>query len=510
MDSDNKASEKYNLVVVDDEKFICEIVKEVLSDDDRYSARYFSSPSRALNYINTHPVDLVLTDFFMGQHSGMDILEATRKRHPEAIVIMMTGHPTIENVISVLKLGAYDYIVKPFKLDTLKLTVERGLKAQRLAKENMHLKSLISLYQISEAMGSTIHLDSLLNLVLQSIVNEFNADLVSISLWDPHRDCLALEAFYGDAEQIKQNPLLSGKSEINYKVLKDAKPQVLNELEDSQESEGTSYTSLVCHPLLVQGKVIGTLNLLRNGQFDIFGLGDIHMLWILASKAATAIEHSRLYSELEQAYIGTIRAFANAVEARDNYTRGHTERVYRIASMIVRALGWSEEQMKNLYMGCILHDIGKIGVPDSILNKPGRLNDEERSIMQMHPETGVKMLEGIPMLEPALPYILYHHEQYDGSGYPLGLKGGNIPIEGRILAIADTVDAILTNRPYRRGASLEKVSRELIECSSGQFDPELVKIFLNVLGEHKDELTAIYGTLQEHENNILTPQSAAQ
>nr|NIS16192.1 HD domain-containing protein [candidate division Zixibacteria bacterium]NIX54970.1 HD domain-containing protein [candidate division Zixibacteria bacterium] len=470
----------------------------------------FSSPSRALNYINSHPVDLVLTDFFMGQHSGMDILETTRKRHPEAIVIMMTGHPTIENVISVLKLGAYDYIVKPFKLDTLKLTIERGLRAQKLAKENKHLKSLLSLYQISEAMGSTIHLNSLLDLVLQSIVNEFNADLVSISLWDTHRDCLALEAFYGDEMQIKKNPLLSGKSEINYKVLKEAQPQVVNELEDSPDSEVTSYTSLVCHPLLVQGKVIGTLNLLRNGQFDIFGLGDIHLLWILASKAATAIEHSQLYLELEQAYIGTIRAFANAVEARDNYTRGHTERVYKIASIIARALEWSEEQMKNLYMGCVLHDIGKIGVPDSILNKPGRLNDEERRIMQLHPETGVKMLEGIPMLEPALPYILYHHEKYDGSGYPLGLKAENIPIEGRILAIADTVDAILTNRPYRKGASLEKVSRELIECSSGQFDPDLVEIFMGVLDENKDELTEIYGSIEELEKKTPKPVTALE
>ncbi|MBD3217001.1 MAG: response regulator [candidate division Zixibacteria bacterium] len=491
------ASEKYNLVVVDDEKFICEIIKEVLSTDDRYSTRYFSSPARALNYINKHPVDLVLTDFFMGPHSGMDILETTRRCHPEAIVIIMTGHPTIENVISVLKLGAYDYIVKPFKLDTLKLTVERGLKAQRLAKENMHLKSLISLYQISEAMGSTIHLNSLLDLVLNSIVGEFNADLVSISLWDPHRDCLTLEAYYGDESDIKQNPLLSGKSEINYKVLKESRPQVVNELEDIPEQDVTSYISLVCHPLLVQGNVIGTLNLLRKGQFDMFGLGDIHLLWILASKAATAIEHSRLYTELEQAYIGTVRAFANAVEARDNYTRGHTERVYKIASLIARALDWPEEQMKHLYMGCVLHDIGKIGVPDSILNKPGRFTDEERRIMQMHPETGVKMLEGIPMLEPALPFILYHHEQYDGSGYPLGLKGKNIPIEGRVLAIADTVDAILTNRPYRKGASLEKVSRELTECSERQFDPELVEIFLEVLKDNKDEFSAIYGNVEE-------------
>jgi response regulator RpfG family c-di-GMP phosphodiesterase len=487
---------KHNLVIVDDEKFICEIVKEILAMEEKYNASYFSSASRAMEYIRNHPVDLVLTDFFMGKLNGIDVLETTLKYHPEAVVIIMTGHPTIENVISVLKLGAYDYIVKPFKLETLKLTIERGLKAQKLARENVHLKSLVSLYQISEAMGSTIHLNSLLDLVLDSIVSEFEANLVSISLWDPHRECLALEAFHGPEPEIKENPLLSGKSEINYMVLKDAKPQVVNELEktESNESEerASTYRSLVCHPLLAQGKVIGTLNMLRKGQFHSFGLGDVHLLWILASKAATAIEHSRLYNELEQAYIGTVRAFANAVEARDNYTRGHTERVYKIASLIARALEWSDEQMKNMYMGCILHDIGKIGVPDMILNKPGQLTHDEQETMRKHPETGVRMLEGIPMLEPALPYILYHHEQYDGSGYPLGLKGTNIPIEGRLLAIADTVDAILTNRPYRKGASIEKVTQELISCSGKQFDPDLVQLFLKIIKVDSHDLEEIY------------------
>lgn len=494
-------SEKYNILVVDDEKLICDLVRETLSIEEKYNTVFFTNPVDAIEYLRTHPVDLILTDFFMGDYTGMDVLEIAQEYHSDAIVIIMTGQPTIENVISVLKLGAYDYIVKPFKLDTLQLTIERGLKAQKLSKENLHLKSLISLYQISEAMGSTFDLESLLDLVLDSIVNEFNADLVSISLWDSQQECLRLEAYYGDKKEIDEHALLSGKSEINYKVLSTAKPEVINELEeirsDDLVDQFESFISLVCHPLLAQGKVIGTLNLLRRGKFESFGLGDVHLLWILASKAAAAIEQSRLYNELENAYVGTVRAFANAVEARDNYTRGHTERVYKIAALIARSLGWSDEQMKNLYIGSILHDIGKIGVPDNILNKPGRFTPDEKEIMQKHPETGVKMLEGIPMLEPALPYILYHHEQYDGSGYPLGLKGNNIPIEGRILSIADTVDAVLTNRPYREGSSIDKVKNELISCSGRQFDPELVKIFLVIIRENTKELIEIYEQVKE-------------
>ncbi len=513
MGSSLDSAEKFNIVVIDDEKFICEIIKEILAREESYNSEFFDSPLEAMDYIRTHPVDLVLTDFFMGKHSGMDVLETTLKWHSEAIVIVMTGHPTIENVISVLKLGAYDYIVKPFKLDTLMMTIERGLKAQKLAKENLHLKSLVSLYQISEAMGTTIHLNSLLDLVIDSIVNEFNADLVSISLWDSHRDRLTLEAYYGDEAEIKRNPLLAGKSEINYTVLKEARPQVINEQEkskdDPSDTNGT-YLSLVCHPLLAQGNVIGTLNLLRRGKFQPFSMGDVHLLWILASKAASAIENSQLYHELEKAYIGTVRAFANAVEARDNYTRGHTERVYKIASMMAEELGWNEKQMKYLYMGSVLHDIGKIGVPDSILNKPGKFTAEELATMRMHPETGVKMLEGVPMLEPALPYILYHHEHYDGSGYPLGLKGTNIPVEGRILAIADTVDAILTNRPYRMGASINKVSDELVRCSGKQFDPGLVELFLKIIRNDNSRLAEIYGEVEEVSEDKINPAVSKQ
>jgi HD-GYP domain-containing protein (c-di-GMP phosphodiesterase class II) len=131
-------------------------------------------------------------------------------------------------------------------------------------------------------------------------------------------------------------------------------------------------------------------------------------------------------------------------------------------------------------MGGILHDVGKIAVPDQILNKPGPLTKDEFAVMKKHPETGKRMLEGIEFLRPALPYVLYHHEQYDGSGYPYGLKGEEIPFEGRLLAVADTFDAIISDRPYRKGASFEKALDELVKFSGRQFDPAVVNAFVSV------------------------------
>jgi putative nucleotidyltransferase with HDIG domain len=245
-------------------------------------------------------------------------------------------------------------------------------------------------------------------------------------------------------------------------------------------------------PLFAKGVVIGTLNIVRTGMMRSFTVGDMHSLSIMASKAASALESSMLYDELEDAYLSTIRALANSVEARDMYTRGHTDRVTHVAETIARELGWGDDEIKWLKIGGTLHDIGKIGIPDNILNKPGPLNQEEVNVMKQHPQMGAKMLDGIPFLEPILPYVLYHHERWDGRGYPHGLKGTDIPIEGRLLAIADTVDAILSDRPYRRANIPEKVIDELMEFRGVQFDPDLVDAFVGLWRAGKIDLQTLY------------------
>lgn len=480
-----------HILVVDDEKYICEIIRSVLADGEGFRVTATTEPAEALKLVETERVDLVLTDLVMGAYSGVDVLKATLEHQPDAVVIFMTGHPTIENVISVLKLGAYDYLVKPFKLETLKASVERGLEKLILYRENVHLKDTVSLYEISEAMGSTIHLDSLLNLVLESVVTEFDASMATIALLNENENTLEERAHYGKLDDIHKVKLLLGADEVNEAVVKSGSPEIIEELALDPDDSGSKSTA-VCAPLFAKGKVIGTLNIVRESHFHPFASGDLQSLSIIASKAASAIENSRLYDDLETAYISTIRALANAVEARDLYTRGHTERVTEIAELLAHELGWDDEAMRWLRIGATLHDIGKIGVPDSILNKPGPLSDEEFAIMKQHPVLGAKMLDGVQFLEPIMPYVLSHHEKWDGSGYPEGLRGEEIPLEGRLLAVADTVDAILSTRPYRQANTLEKVIYELREFSGKQFDPELVEIFLGLIESGSVDLEAMY------------------
>lgn len=184
--------------------------------------------------------------------------------------------------------------------------------------------------------------------------------------------------------------------------------------------------------------------------------------------------------EVEDLLVATVGALANSIEARDPYTRGHTDRVARVTLAMCTHLGWDEQQMQIAQMGSLLHDIGKIGVPDAILRKPGRLDAEEYAQMRRHPQIGVQVLQGIEALAPAIPFVIAHHERWDGTGYPEGLAGGSIPLEGRILAIADSFDAMTSLRAYRTPLSLEAAAEEIKACAGTQFDPKLVSVFLGL------------------------------
>ncbi len=189
-------------------------------------------------------------------------------------------------------------------------------------------------------------------------------------------------------------------------------------------------------------------------------------------------------AHIDQAYLETVEVLANAVEGRDRYTRGHIERVTTYAIWMVEELRWPSENMRILQFGARLHDIGKIIVPDQVLNKPGRLNSEEWNLMKKHPVAGAKILQKISHLEEAMPYILYHHEKWDGTGYPEGKRGREIPLGARILALADVFDAMTTGRPYRPAQSRELVLEYIAKESGNHFDPDLVPTFIQIIKHH--------------------------
>ena len=182
-----------------------------------------------------------------------------------------------------------------------------------------------------------------------------------------------------------------------------------------------------------------------------------------------------------EAHLQTVTMLANTIEARDHYTRGHVGRVKAMALRLAKHLGWSEEALTILEFGALLHDIGKIAIPESILNKPAPLTKTEAAIMRSHPQQGAEMLKQVAHLQPAIPYVLYHHERWDGSGYPFGLRGHEIPIEGRLLAIADVFDAMITHRPYKPALPKAAAVEEIRRNAGVLFDPDITAAFLELV-----------------------------
>lgn len=202
-------------------------------------------------------------------------------------------------------------------------------------------------------------------------------------------------------------------------------------------------------------------------------------------------ELSQTYEKLEKAYLDSIQTLRYTVEAKDPYTRGHSDRVSEFSVLIGEKLNMSEEDLKTLRVGGLFHDIGKIGIPDSILLKESKLTDDEYSQIKNHPSIGAHILCNAEVFKDIIPIVKHHHERYDGNGYPGKLKGEEIPFMARIAAVADTFDAMTSKRTYRNALDIEVVKSEIERCSGTQFDPQIAKVFLDILNNDYDKILEI-------------------
>ena len=244
-------------------------------------------------------------------------------------------------------------------------------------------------------------------------------------------------------------------------------------------------------PLCVSGRNIGTiLGINKNGDdFDTF---DIKLLNSIAGQSSIFLANNHMFAELQNLLMGVLHSLTETIDAKDPYTCGHSLRVAAISRRLCEDCGFDAQRTQHIYIAGLLHDIGKIGVPESILLKEGKLTDEEYDSMKRHPTIGAKILERIQDFEPIIAGVLSHHEQPDGKGYPRGLKGKEIPVEGRIVGLADSWDAMTSNRTYRNALSFERAIEELKNCSGTQFDPLLTEMLLSWdLEEYMEELRGL-------------------
>ena len=471
-------------LVVDDEPGIRILLHDWLSEHQGMTVHVAASVEEAFEILEKRSVDLLLVDLFLGDGSGLDVIRRAREVQPHAVSILITAHPTIETAISALQTGTYDYLIKPFRLEMLSAAVFRALENCQLRRENMELREQVAVSELNRAVGTIAGLDQILDTVIETVIRECGAEAASVLLRHAETGQLEMRAYHGDAsllEDPQYGRFLRGQSITASTVLSIAKPLVIEDSQISLFPADHDGALRICQPLMIKGETMGLLNIVRRSNAGAVGDGVMRTIGMIAQQAAFAIDNARLYKDLQATYIETVTALANAIEIRDPYTHGHTDRVKVLARAIGAKMGWDNEKLATLWMGCTLHDIGKIGVPDSILSKPGPLTADEFAVMKTHPEIGAKIIEGVPFLKAAIPYVYYHHERYNGTGYPTGAAGEEIPVEGRLLAIVDAFDAITSDRPYRRGQSIAAACEELRIFSGIQFDPHILEVFFQVI-----------------------------
>jgi len=408
-----------------------------------------------------------------------------------------------------MKKGAYDYILKPFKVEEVVHVVQRGLDRQRLQAENIRLREALSLYRVSEAIAASLELDRILDVIMDSVMQEVHADVVTLHLQQPKSQVYE--------ERIKR---VSPESEVGADGLGMLDmPELLNHYQADRPVvhhglkaarffargfDSKRLVSFASVPMKIRDRVIGFLNAYSFTRGKKFDEGQRKMLVILAGRAAMSIENARLYEDLlekhadlrtmnqslEENFRQTIVGFAHALEESDRYTRGHSERVAFYARLLGIGMGLKENELETVVQAGLMHDIGKIGIRYEKLNKPGKLTPEEVSMFRTHPAKGKRILEPIPFMRDIIPGCWCHHESFDGGGYPQGLMGENIPLLGRIVAVADTYDAMTSDRAYRKALPHDVAVAELERCSGAQFDPRVVKVFLHEIEQYRKQQIA--------------------
>ncbi|HEX7510852.1 MAG TPA: HD domain-containing phosphohydrolase [Chitinivibrionales bacterium] len=476
-------NEDIRLLVVDDERSICDILGQYLRMKG-YAVFVARSAEDAVNIIKQEKIDLVLSDIKMPGMSGVELLKWIRDYNRILPVLLTTGFPTLDTAIEALKLGAFDYLTKPFHLEEIGEKIKRALLNKQMEEENRLYSKLVSLHEVTKILASTHEIADLHNKVLDFSVKISKAlagalwvtdeagklGIVGVSAHPFGPDFFGKGIFPAVSEWVLQNeePLV---------IEADAKYWTADKFPAPPEP----VHSYIAFPLKTPKKTIGVLNLIRGHSTASFSHVDLEIINVLASQSSISIENVRLYQNIRDNYLKTIRAFALAVEAKDRYTHGHSENVMKYTIILAKHLGMSDLEIENVKYAGLLHDIGKIGISEFILNKPSKLTQYEFDEIKRHPAVGAKIIADVPFLHPLVPFVLHHHEFFDGSGYPDGIAGEDIPFGARILSVADVFEAMTSTRPYRKALSPDTAVKSLVAGKGKQFDPRMVEAFLDVL-----------------------------
>ncbi len=493
---------KKRILVIDDDDIILDVIKDSLTMFG-YDVVIFNNPEKALESFAKESFNLVLTDLSMEPINGLEIAKhiiGNYQKYPP--IVIMTGYGSVESVIDAMKLGVKDYILKPFKIEHLVNVIKKVIKHKELENENLKLKEIIDIYSASEDINNSLEIDDVAFTFVKHLQNILRSDVVGLYINDDFNILKTKKDYFHVRKKIKdkKNEIFEKfPHKLHFKkikdLLKDESWRYLFFDEKIDIGINLEYKSLIIYFLRVAQKDIGVVFVLNFDEPATSVLNKLMPLKILFDEGAIAIENAILYKKNRDMFLKTLQSLAIAIDAKDAYTHFHSTNVSRYSVFIAKKLKFTVKDIETISFGALLHDIGKIGIPENILNKPDKLTDEEFNKIKEHPTIGKGILNPIKEQFPEImDMIYYHHERYDGKGYPEGIKGNDIPLKARIVSLADAFDAMTSDRAYRKKLDINFVVEEIRKNSGTQFDPIVVNAFFDALPEVKHSLRSVYKT----------------
>lgn len=492
-----------NVMLVDDDAMVRDVITECLSGRGlKVSA--FPDAGRAIEELKrpSRSYDVLVTDINMPGISGMEFLKTARESAPGVPVVMITGYPSVDTAVEAMKLGASDFLMKPFNTEVLEITLRKAAGKNRsaspLTAKPLHevpvtpeaarkrleekIQELSILHTITETLDEASRKDDIFKKTMDiaRIISE--AERAFIMVVEKQRGDAVVQAesgydgmsLLGRRLKLDEEPLRSVVNNRCYShILVEGGP-----VEEITGGKDGRRKPMLLVPMLINKEPVAVLAL--SGWEDDRELSEdaVALLLNLSAKSSLKLENMALTENIFSSIIGAINSLINALDARDTYTKDHSSRVTQYAIEIARGMGCPQEVIDSISFAGPLHDIGKIAVRDDVLLKKGFLTPEERELIKSHVIKGEEILRPLNLLDAEKEVVLYHHERFDGNGYPNGLKGSDIPVVARIFSIADTFDAMTSTRPYRQALPHETARDEIIKCSGTQFDPDIVDAFL--------------------------------
>ncbi len=501
----------WNILIVDDEPGVRKSLSSYLDLLDNFRAHEAENAYDAINMLHQmERVDGVLVDINMPGMDGIEFVSRVKERDRTIVAIIITGFPSIQIIVDAMRAGASDFLVKPFKLEQFKMAMERlaherkilieneflthEVKAKKaLEKINLQLEQKVReqavLFTISNALSRVRSTQELYHRVVSLactlteaqrayfwVVNQDNGKLVLMGAQGPHNPGM------------EELDLADNESFPAVKVVRESLPVLITGKRHvlGPNQRVATQGDEIFVPFNIRQEVFGVLAVDSPREGKGFGEDSLFLLHLLAERASLTVENLLLYESVNLNLHATLKALVRSLEAKDPYTKEHSQRVTDLAVSTAEVLGCSSEEVGSLRFAGPLHDIGKIGIRDQILMKPGRLTKDEYEIIKAHPVIGEEIVGNLGLLPVEKWIVRHHHERWDGKGYPDGLSGAEIPWLSRILAVADTYDAITSRRPYRAPRDVDQALEEIRRSSGTQLDPTVTEAFEFVIKDRQD------------------------